>query len=102
MLTAAIETGQRCGHLGRGEIPITGGPRGSVRLVAATRRVTAGGVHLAYEVAGIPDSHIPQDKLAAVAARIPRCKLPTIPAGHHVHAARPAEFADVVLDWLRS
>ena len=49
---------------------------------------------------GGPDSHIPQDKLAAVAARIPACDLVTIPAGHHVHSARPAEFATAVLTWL--
>jgi 3-oxoadipate enol-lactonase len=40
-------------------------------------------------IGGGPESHIPQDKLAAVAARIPRCDLVTIPAGHHVHAGRP-------------
>lgn len=51
-------------------------------------------------IGGGPESHIPQDKLAAVAARIPCCELATIPAGHNVHAARPAEFADVVLNWL--
>lgn len=51
-------------------------------------------------IGGGPDSHIPQDKLAAAAARIPRCDLVTIPAGHLVHAARPAEFASAVLDWL--
>jgi 3-oxoadipate enol-lactonase len=51
-------------------------------------------------VGGGPDSHIPQDKLSAVAARIPACDLVTIPVGHNVHAARPAEFADMVLSWL--
>jgi 3-oxoadipate enol-lactonase len=51
-------------------------------------------------VGGGPDSHIPQDKLSAVAARIPTCDLVTIPAGHNVHAVRPAEFADAVLSWL--
>jgi 3-oxoadipate enol-lactonase len=51
-------------------------------------------------IGGGPDSHIPQDKLSAVAARIPTCDLVTIPAGHNVHAARPAEFADAVLSWL--
>jgi 3-oxoadipate enol-lactonase len=53
-------------------------------------------------IGGGPDSHIPQDRLSAVAARIPTCDLVTIPAGHNVHAARPAEFADVVLSWLGS
>jgi pimeloyl-ACP methyl ester carboxylesterase len=51
-------------------------------------------------IGGGPESHIPQDKLVEVAARIPRCDLVTIPAGHHVHEARPSEFADAVLSWL--
>lgn len=51
-------------------------------------------------IGGGPDSHIPQDKLAAVAALIPCCDLVTLPAGHHVHASRPAEFSGVVLSWL--
>jgi pimeloyl-ACP methyl ester carboxylesterase len=51
-------------------------------------------------IGGGPGSTIPQDKIAEVAVRIPRCDLVTIAAGHHVHAARPAEFAEVVLRWL--
>jgi 3-oxoadipate enol-lactonase len=51
-------------------------------------------------IAGGPQSHIPQDKLAAVAALIPRCDLVTIPAGHNVHTTRPAEFASAVLGWI--
>lgn len=51
-------------------------------------------------IGGGPESHIPQDRLAAVAARIPCCELVTIPAGHLVHEARPSEFADAVLGWL--
>lgn len=51
-------------------------------------------------VAGGPASHIPQERLTEVAARIPDASLVTIPVGHHVHEAVPAEFADVVLDWL--
>jgi len=51
-------------------------------------------------IGGGPGSHIPQDKLAAAAALIPRCDLVTIPAGHSVHAASPAEFASTVLGWL--
>jgi 3-oxoadipate enol-lactonase len=51
-------------------------------------------------VAGGPASHIDQAKLADAASRIPRCNLVTIPAGHLVHAARPAEFATAVLTWL--
>jgi len=53
-------------------------------------------------IGGGPESHIPQDKLAAVAARIPRCDLVTIPAGHHVHETHPAEFAEAVLSWLHA
>jgi 3-oxoadipate enol-lactonase len=53
-------------------------------------------------IGGGPESHIPQDKLAAAAARIPCCEVVTIPARHNVHAARPAEFASVVLRWLRA
>jgi len=52
-------------------------------------------------VGGGPASHIPQDMLAQAAARIPRCDLVTIPAGHDVHTARPDEFASAVLGWLR-
>jgi pimeloyl-ACP methyl ester carboxylesterase len=33
-------------------------------------------------IGGGPESHIPQDKLIAVAARIPRCDPVTIPTGH--------------------
>jgi 3-oxoadipate enol-lactonase len=51
-------------------------------------------------IGGGPDSHIPQHKLAEVAARIPRCAVVTIPAGHNVHAARPQQFTSTVLDWL--
>lgn len=51
-------------------------------------------------VAGGPASHVDQARLADAAARIPRCDLVTIPAGHLVHAARPAEFAGAVLTWL--
>lgn len=51
-------------------------------------------------VGGGPDSHIPQERLAEVAALIPTCELVTVPAGHLVHQARPERFAEVVLDWL--
>jgi pimeloyl-ACP methyl ester carboxylesterase len=51
-------------------------------------------------IGGGPDSHIPQDKITDAAARIPRCDLVTIQAGHHVHEGRPAEFTAAVLDWL--
>lgn len=51
-------------------------------------------------VAGGETSHIPQERLAEVAALIPDCTLVTIPAGHHVHRAEPEEFTATVLDWL--
>jgi pimeloyl-ACP methyl ester carboxylesterase len=51
-------------------------------------------------VAGGAASHVDQAKLADAASRIPRCDLVTVPAGHLVHAARPAEFVSAVLTWL--
>jgi len=51
-------------------------------------------------IAGGAASHIPQDKLAEVAALIPRCTLVTIPAGHHVHRDEPARFLQAVLGWM--
>jgi pimeloyl-ACP methyl ester carboxylesterase len=36
-----------------------------------------------------------------MAALIPDCELVTIPAGHLVHAARPAEFNAAVSGFLR-
>lgn len=53
-------------------------------------------------IGGGSGSHIPQDKLAAAAARIPRCDMVTIPVGHNVHQDRPSEFAETVLSWLRT
>jgi 3-oxoadipate enol-lactonase len=44
-------------------------------------------------IAGGAASHVDQGQLAAMAALIPDCELVTIPAGHLVHAVRPAEFA---------
>jgi 3-oxoadipate enol-lactonase len=52
-------------------------------------------------VGGGPASHISQDKLAEAAGRIPDGQFLTIPAGHSVHEARPAEFTAAVLDFLR-
>jgi 3-oxoadipate enol-lactonase len=51
-------------------------------------------------VGGGPASHVDQDRLAEMASLIPRCELITIPAGHLVHAARPAEFAAAVAGFL--
>lgn len=49
---------------------------------------------------GGPDSHIPQDRLAKVAERIPRARFHTIPAGHYIHNNRPAEFLAEVRAFL--
>jgi pimeloyl-ACP methyl ester carboxylesterase len=51
-------------------------------------------------VAGGPASHVSQDQLAQMATLIPDCQLVTIPAGHLVHAARPAEFTAAVTAFL--
>ncbi len=53
-------------------------------------------------IAGGPGSHVDQSQLADMAALIPDCELVTIPAGHLVHAARPAEFAAAVTGFLRA
>ncbi|MCI0687812.1 MAG: alpha/beta hydrolase [Sporichthyaceae bacterium] len=52
-------------------------------------------------IGGGPSSHIPPDKLAEVAARVPDCTLLTIPVGHHIHVAAPAEFTAAVLGFVR-
>jgi hypothetical protein len=44
---------------------------------------------------------VDQHRLAEMASLIPRCELITIPAGHLVHAARPAEFTAAVAGFLR-
>lgn len=51
-------------------------------------------------IAGGPESHIPHDRLEAAASLIPAGELITIPAGHHIHRARPADFEEAVLTWL--
>ncbi|HSZ39712.1 MAG TPA: alpha/beta fold hydrolase [Trebonia sp.] len=51
-------------------------------------------------VAGGPASHVNQGRLAELAALIPDCRLITIPAGHLVHAARPAEFTAAIARFL--
>ena len=53
-------------------------------------------------VAGGPASHVDQDQLADMAALIPDCELVTIPAGHLVHAARPADFSATVAAFLKA
>jgi pimeloyl-ACP methyl ester carboxylesterase len=53
-------------------------------------------------IAGGPDSHVSQAQLTDMAAEIPHCELITIPAGHLVHAASPAEFTAAVTTFLRA
>lgn len=45
-------------------------------------------------------SHVPQDILAEIAARIPDSASATIPVGHHIHRDRPEEFVATVRDFL--
>jgi 3-oxoadipate enol-lactonase len=65
--------------------------RDSIRHVQAPALLIAGG----------PTSHVDQGQLADMATLIPDCELVTIPAGHLVHAVRPAEFTAVVAGFLR-
>jgi pimeloyl-ACP methyl ester carboxylesterase len=53
-------------------------------------------------VAGGQESHIDQGQLAEMATLIPDCELVTIPAGHLVHSARPAEFTAAITAFLGS
>jgi len=62
------------------------------RLTAITARTLI--------IAGGPGSHVPQEKIAEAAARMPYGTLHVIPVGHQVHATRPAEFAATALDFL--
>lgn len=51
-------------------------------------------------VAGGSASHVDQDYLASMAGLIPGCDLVSIPAGHLVHGARPADFTATVAAFL--
>lgn len=51
-------------------------------------------------IAGGPDSHVDQDRLAEMARLIPDCQLVTIPAGHLVHAGQPDRFVVDVRSFL--
>jgi 3-oxoadipate enol-lactonase len=64
--------------------------RDALGLIAAPTLIVAGG----------PDSHVDQDRLAEMASLIAHCELITIHAGHLVHAARPAEFTATVTRFL--
>jgi 3-oxoadipate enol-lactonase len=51
-------------------------------------------------LAGGPASHLPQEQVAALAARIPGATLVSVPAGHEIHAAAPAAFRAAVSAFL--
>lgn len=52
-------------------------------------------------IAGGSTSHVPQEKLAEVAAMIPNCQLVTIEgAGHEVHKNRPEEYKEILQSFL--
>ncbi|WP_333769083.1 alpha/beta fold hydrolase [Streptomyces sp. IBSBF 2435] len=53
-------------------------------------------------IAGGQESHLRQDQLAQVAARIPGARLITIEAGHMIHDTRPADFISAVRAFLRA
>jgi len=50
---------------------------------------------------GGPASHIPQDRVAELARRIPRARIETIPAGHLIHQTEPAAFTEAALRFLQ-
>jgi len=49
---------------------------------------------------GGPASHIPQDRVAELARRLPSACIETIPAGHLIHGAEPAAFTEAALRFL--
>jgi len=51
-------------------------------------------------IAGGPDSQVPQDRIADMAAAMPPATLITIDAGHLVHIMRPDDFVAAVADHL--
>jgi pimeloyl-ACP methyl ester carboxylesterase len=52
-------------------------------------------------IGGGPQSHIPQDRIAELARRIPGARSATIPAGHLIHDAEPEAFTETTLMFLR-
>lgn len=51
-------------------------------------------------IGGGPDSHLPQDQLAALADRIPDSSYLPIDAGHDVHSTQPEAFLAALLPFL--
>jgi pimeloyl-ACP methyl ester carboxylesterase len=51
-------------------------------------------------IAGGVDSHLPQGRIADMAARFPAGRLVTIPVGHGVHAVQPTGFGEAVRAFL--
>ncbi|MGW6706437.1 alpha/beta fold hydrolase [Streptomyces sp. NPDC054956] len=51
-------------------------------------------------VAGGPTSHVPQEGIAELVRRIPDARMTTIPVGHLIHTAAPAEFTRAVTAFL--
>ena len=51
-------------------------------------------------LAGGPRSHLPQPRLAELAATLPSCELVTIPVGHLVHSLAPDDVLARVVPFL--
>jgi len=51
-------------------------------------------------IGGGPRSHIPQERVAELARRIPGARRETIEAGHLIHAAEPEAFVQTTLAFL--
>ena len=51
-------------------------------------------------IAGGPESHLDQQVIAQMAARMPAAHLRTIAAGHLIHTNKPAEFTELVRRFL--
>ncbi|NEA39200.1 alpha/beta fold hydrolase [Streptomyces sp. SID11385] len=54
----------------------------------------------ALVLAGGPTSVVDQSTVTALARRLPRARLVTVPAGHHIHATDPTAFLAHVLPFL--
>ncbi|MBX7270162.1 alpha/beta hydrolase [Micromonospora sp. Llam7] len=51
-------------------------------------------------LAGGPTSHLPQEAMAEMTARIPAGRLVTLPTGHHIHPNAPDAFRTAVESFL--